>query len=119
VRATHYVLLFLSLLLVSPALHGAASVKDGSFTTSDGVKLHYLESGAGSTILFVPGWTMPAEIWQPQIEYFSKSYHVVAVDGSQAEVFEDAGHCLFVDDADRFDTVLATFLQKASLGSRK
>lgn len=290
-RATHYVLLFLSLLLVSPALHGAASVKDGSFTTSDGVKLHYLESGAGSTILFVPGWTMPAEIWQPQIEYFSKTYHVVAVDprsqgasdkpaegnypsrraqdyrelidhlggapvvlvgwslavhealtyvemfgtdklsalvlvdlnvytpstqeerdrrytmlhnfqadrkqfaatfvrgmyhkpqtetylesviaaslktptnsavamlaeyalkndlrpalpklnipvfaamtennrsaaelissavpGSQAEVFEDAGHCLFVDDADRFDTVLAAFLQKASLGSRK
>jgi non-heme chloroperoxidase len=291
VRATHYVLLFLSLLLVSPALHGAASVKDGSFTTSDGVKLHYLESGAGSTILFVPGWTMPAEIWRPQIEYFSRTYHVVAVDprsqgvsdkpaegnypsrhaqdyrelidhlggapvvlvgwslavhealtyvemygtdklsalvlvdlnvytpstqeerdrrykmlhnfqadrkqfaatfvrgmyhkpqteqylesvtaaslrtptnsavamlaeyavkndlrpalpklnipvlaamtennrssaelitsavpGSQAEVFEDAGHCLFVDDADRFDTVLATFLQKASLGSRK
>ncbi len=290
-QATHYVLLFLSLLLVSPALHGAASVKDGSFTTSDGVKLHYLESGAGSTILFVPGWTMPAEIWQPQIEYFSKAYHVVAVDprsqgasdkpaegnypsrraqdyrelidhlggapvvlvgwslavhealtyvemfgtdklsalvlvdlnvytpstqeerdrrctmlhnfqadrkqfaatfvrgmyhkpqtepylesviaaslktptnsavamlaeyavkndlrsalpklnipvlaamtennrssaelitsvvpGSQAEVFEDAGHCLFVDDADRFDTVLATFLQKASPGSRK
>jgi microsomal epoxide hydrolase len=291
VRATHYALLTLSLLLVFPALHGAASVKDGSFTTSDGVKLHYLESGAGSTILFVPGWTMPAEIWQPQIEYFSKTYHVVAVDprsqgasdkpaegnypsrraqdyrelidhlggapvvlvgwslavhealtyvemfgtdklsalvlvdlnvytpstqeerdrryamlhnfqadrkqfaatfvrgmyhkpqtepylesviaasfktptnsavamlaeyavkndlrsalpklnipvlaamtennrssaelitsavpGSQAEVFEDAGHCLFVDDADRFDTVLATFLQKASLGSRK
>jgi microsomal epoxide hydrolase len=291
VRATHYVLLFLSLPLVSPALHGAASVKDGSFTTSDGIKLHYLESGAGSIILFVPGWTMPAEIWQPQIEYFSKTYHVVAVDprsqgasdkpaegnypsrraqdyrelidhlggapvvlvgwslavhealtyvemfgtdklsalvlvdlnvytpstqeerdrrytmlhnfqadrkqftatfvrgmyhkpqtepylesviaaslktptnsgvamlaeyavkndlrsalpklnipvlaamtennrssaelitsavpGSQAEVFEDAGHCLFVDDADRFDTVLAAFLQKASLGSRK
>jgi microsomal epoxide hydrolase len=55
-------------------------MKDGSFTTSDGVKIHYLESGTGSTILFVPGWTMPAEIWQPQIEYFSKKYHVVAVD---------------------------------------
>jgi microsomal epoxide hydrolase len=55
-------------------------VKDGSFITSDGVKLHYLESGTGPTILFVPGWTMPAEIWQPQIEYFSKSYRVVAVD---------------------------------------
>jgi non-heme chloroperoxidase len=51
-----------------------------SFTTSDGVKLHYLESGAGPTVLFVPGWTMPAEIWQPQIEYFSKTYLVVAVD---------------------------------------
>ena len=29
------------------------------------------------------------------------------------EVFEDAGHCLFVDDADRFNTVLDNFLKKA------
>jgi non-heme chloroperoxidase len=78
--AFRYALLVLSMLLVLPALHGAATVKDGSFTTSDGVRLHYLESGAGPTILFVPGWTMPAEIWQPQIEYFSRNYHVVAVD---------------------------------------
>jgi len=55
-------------------------VKDASFLTSDGVKIHYLESGTGPTILFVPGWTMPAEIWQPQIEFFNKSYRVVAVD---------------------------------------
>jgi non-heme chloroperoxidase len=55
-------------------------VKDVSFLTSDGIKLHYLESGTGPTILFVPGWTMPAEIWQPQLEHFSKSYRVVAVD---------------------------------------
>jgi non-heme chloroperoxidase len=68
------------MLLVAPALHGATPVKDSSFTTSDGVKIHYLESGTGPIILFVPGWTMPAEIWQPQIEYFSKKYHVVAVD---------------------------------------
>ena len=55
-------------------------MKDGFFTTSDGSRIHYLESGAGPTVLFVPGWTMPAEIWQPQIDYFSKAYHVVAVD---------------------------------------
>lgn len=73
-------MLLLSFLLVMPALHGAAAVKDNFFTTSDGVKLHYVESGAGPTILFVPGWTMPAEIWQPQIEYFSRKYHVVAID---------------------------------------
>jgi microsomal epoxide hydrolase len=35
-----------------------------------------------------------------------------AVPGSQGEVFEDAGHCLFVDDADRFNTLLQTFLKK-------
>jgi non-heme chloroperoxidase len=55
-------------------------VKDASFLTSDGVKIRYLESGTGPTILFVPGWTMPAEIWQPQMEYFNKNYRVVAVD---------------------------------------
>src|SRR5580704_17673145 len=78
--AFRYAFLLLSMLLVSSALHGAATVKDGFFTTSDGVKLHYLESGTGPTILFVPGWTMPAEIWQPQMEHFSNNYHVVAVD---------------------------------------
>jgi non-heme chloroperoxidase len=36
-----------------------------------------------------------------------------SVPGSQAEVFEDAGHCLFVDDADRFNTELDNFLKKA------
>jgi non-heme chloroperoxidase len=68
------------MLLAQPVLYGAATVKDGFFTTSDGVRIHYLESGAGPTILFVPGWTMPAEIWEPQIDHFSKAYHVVAVD---------------------------------------
>jgi non-heme chloroperoxidase len=32
------------------------------------------------TILFVPGWTMPEWIWDKQIEYFAKGYHVVAMD---------------------------------------
>jgi non-heme chloroperoxidase len=73
-------MLLVSFLIVLPAMHAAAQVKDHFFTTSDGVKLHYLESGSGPTILFVPGWTMPAEIWQPQIDYFSKKYHVVAID---------------------------------------
>src|SRR5271163_3805209 len=79
VRKAGYALLFLSLLVLQPVLHGS-NVKSEFFTTSDGVKLHYLESGAGSTILFVPGWTMPANIWQPQIDYFSPNYHVVAID---------------------------------------
>jgi non-heme chloroperoxidase len=32
------------------------------------------------SILFVPGWTMPAWIWQRQIDYFSRDYRVVAMD---------------------------------------
>ena len=38
-----------------------------------------------------------------------------AVPGGQGEVFEDAGHCLFVDDAGRFNTLLgSTFMKRAS-----
>ncbi len=36
--------------------------------------------GRAATILFVPGWTMPAWIWEKQIEHFSKSTRVVAMD---------------------------------------
>jgi microsomal epoxide hydrolase len=54
--------------------------KSGYFTTSDGVRLHYLEAGSGPAIVFVPGWMNPAWIWEPQIQHFSKNYHVVALD---------------------------------------
>jgi len=59
-----------------------AGVRDGFFVTSDGVRLHYLEAGppAGRTIVLVPGWTMPAWIWAPQIAAFSHAYHVIAFD---------------------------------------
>ncbi|MCL5288006.1 MAG: alpha/beta hydrolase [Acidobacteria bacterium] len=32
------------------------------------------------SILFVPGWTMPAWIWEKQIDHFSKTHRVVAID---------------------------------------
>ncbi|HYL68537.1 MAG TPA: alpha/beta hydrolase [Candidatus Limnocylindria bacterium] len=85
--------------------------KSGFITTTDGVKIHYLEAGrqksfpsaevgnplpAGTvatkgniavtnpsqfpTVLFVPGWTMPAWIWEKQLAFFSKDYRVVAMD---------------------------------------
>ncbi|HEY1263142.1 MAG TPA: alpha/beta hydrolase, partial [Terriglobales bacterium] len=50
------------------------------FKTSDGVRIHYLEAGSGRPIVFIPGWTMPAWIWENQISALSKKYHVVAVD---------------------------------------
>jgi len=48
--------------------------------TSDGVKLHYLEAGSGPPLVFVPGWTMPAWIWEPQLRYFGATHRVVALD---------------------------------------
>src|SRR5208337_3054919 len=49
-------------------------VTDHFFLTSDGVRLHYLEAGsaAAHTLVFVPGWTMPAWIWMPQILAFAQ-----------------------------------------------
>ncbi len=58
----------------------AARAEDRYFTASDGVRLHYLEQGGGRSLLFIPGWTMPAAIWAPQIEFFSKHYRVIAFD---------------------------------------
>jgi non-heme chloroperoxidase len=54
--------------------------KSEFFTTSDHVRIHYIEAGTGPAIVFQPGWTMPAEIWRSQIDYFSHHYHVVAID---------------------------------------
>jgi len=73
------VLLFLWLLVASAHAAGTKT-KSGSFTTSDGVRLHYLEAGRGPGMVFVPGWTMPGWIWEAQIQHFAAHYHVVALD---------------------------------------
>jgi microsomal epoxide hydrolase len=81
----------------------------GFVTATDGAKIHYVEVAArihyiepekpgqpsGSfmaggitfaaghplpSILFIPGWTMPAWIWQQQIDYFAINHRVVAID---------------------------------------
>ncbi len=85
----HVLLLLSGLLFLLPALPSAAQpiglprgVVDHFFLSSDGVRLHYLEAGSPSahTLVLVPGWTMPAWIWMPQILAFSQRYHVVAFD---------------------------------------
>ncbi|HVS87731.1 MAG TPA: alpha/beta hydrolase [Candidatus Acidoferrum sp.] len=77
------ILLLTPFLLFSSALTTFAAgteVKDGFFTTSNGVRLHYLEAGSGPGIVFEPGWSMPAWIWDAQIRYFAGHFHVVALD---------------------------------------
>jgi microsomal epoxide hydrolase len=67
--------------VVSPQSAWAqGELRSGHFTTSDGVKLHYLEEGSGRLLVFVPGWTMPAWIWEPQLEHFAANHRVVALD---------------------------------------
>lgn len=59
--------------------------ESGFVETFDGERIHYLALGerAGHdrpVLLFVPGWTMAAEIWAPQLEHFSTTHRVVAMD---------------------------------------
>ena len=63
-----------------PSLSAEVELRSGHFTTSDGIELHYLGAGSGPTLVFVPGWTMPAEIWEPQLRHFASTHHVVALD---------------------------------------
>ena len=79
---TRLAVILLCILSVSSVLAQttARTTKSGFIKTSDGVRIHYLEAGSGRPIVFIPGWTMPAWIWQKQIDEFSKSYHVIAVD---------------------------------------
>lgn len=55
-------------------------LRSDRFTTSDGAELHYLVAGSGPTIIFVPGWTGHAEIWEPQLLHFAASHRVVGLD---------------------------------------
>jgi microsomal epoxide hydrolase len=69
----------------------ADSAKDCFFKTSDGLRLHYVEAGKGDqTIVFVPGWMMPASVFDAQVRELSKRHRVVAFDPrsqGKSEVF--------------------------------
>jgi non-heme chloroperoxidase len=50
------------------------------FTTSDGVRLHYLDQGNGPPIVLLPGWTQPASVFASQIEVLSANHRCLALD---------------------------------------
>lgn len=61
----------------------AASIKDGYATTSDGIRIHYLQSGdvtSSRALVLIPGWRLPAYLWNEQLEKFSQSMRVLAID---------------------------------------
>jgi non-heme chloroperoxidase len=61
-------------------------VRNTWITTRDGVRLNMLETGptppdaAAPVIVLVPGWCMPATIWQAQLEKFGQRYRTLALD---------------------------------------
>jgi non-heme chloroperoxidase len=64
-----------------PSLGLTAPVQHHTFTTSDGVRLHYIEAGRGNkTLVLIPGWLMPAAVFEKQFAALSRSYRVLALD---------------------------------------
>lgn len=66
-----------------------ADARSGYVDTPDGEQIHYLEVGpaaemageeTGPTLLLIPGWTLSAQIWEPQLEHFAPTRRVVAMD---------------------------------------
>lgn len=59
------------------------AVKHGTFTASDGVKIHYLEAGQGSPVVLIHGYTGTAQgNWFSNgvAEALAKNHRVVAID---------------------------------------
>ncbi len=72
---------FLAAAVATLAAHGVHAAETARwFTTSDGVRLRYLDAGTGRTVVFVPGWCMPSWIFEPQIAALSRRWRVVSLD---------------------------------------
>lgn len=65
-----------------PAWAASASI-EGRVTVDSGVVLRVVESGQANSrppIIFIPGWSAGADIWQDQIDRFDDQYRVIAFD---------------------------------------
>ena len=51
-----------------------------NFTTSDGAVLTYTDEGQGPALVMLPGWSQSAAMFRHQIEHFSSTHRVLAVD---------------------------------------
>lgn len=59
----------------------AAAPTSRHFVNREGMQLHFLDAGQGPrTIVFIPGWLMPAAIFRLQLEALSDEFRVLAFD---------------------------------------
>ncbi len=59
------------------------SITDGYTATRTGIRLHYLQSGQNDStraLVLIPGWRLPAYLWDEQLRTFGQLTRVVAVD---------------------------------------
>ncbi len=96
----------------------AAQVKEGWFTTSDGVKLHYLEAGTGKPLVLIPGWSQTAAQFKHQLDGLSDRYRVIAIDmrGHGDSAKPDYGYRIHRLSQDVHEFLAANSLADVTLG---
>jgi len=68
---------------IGPSPTAVVTLKRQTFRTSDRVSLSWLSGGTASRldpIVFLPGWSMPAELFVPQLQALGRSRSVRALD---------------------------------------
>jgi len=61
----------------------ASGLRERKVDAGEGVSLRAIEAGQagpGPTLVFVPGWSMGADIWRQQIDRFAPTHRVIAFD---------------------------------------
>lgn len=62
---------------------GKQSIVEGNSTTSSGIRIHYLQSGdskSARALILIPGWRLPAFLWNEQLTRFAPTIRVIAID---------------------------------------
>lgn len=64
-------------------LQGTDAIKEGFATTGAGVRIHYLQSDDESSsraIVLIPGWRLPAYLWNEQLVKSAGTNRMIAID---------------------------------------
>jgi pimeloyl-ACP methyl ester carboxylesterase len=98
-----------------PELQG--KVKVNTVSTSDGVKLQYLEAGSGKTLVMIPGWSQTAEQFKHQLLGLSDRYRIIALDmrGHGESEKPDFGYKISRLAKDVYDVLVALNLDDVTL----
>jgi len=91
---------------------------EGYFTTSDNVRLHYIEAGRGKPLVLIPGWSQTAAQFKHQISGLSDDYHVFAIDmrGHGESDKPDHGYRIHRLSADVHEFLVAQGLTDVTIG---
>lgn len=98
--------------MASPGKQAITPPAEGAFRTSDGVTLRFLDAGRGSPLLLLPGWSQTAAMYRRQLDTFSATHRVIALDWRGHGASEKAAHGYRVS---RFAADLHEFLRGEDL----